>query len=63
MTETVLIVDPDATSRRSMVELLKGSRYRTIAADGFAPAVQLLESTRPDLLVTVVRWVSTTACT
>lgn len=55
MTETLLIVDPDAASRRAMVESLKGARYRTIAADGFASAVQLLESARPDLLITVVR--------
>jgi DNA-binding response OmpR family regulator len=55
MTETLLIVDPDAASQRAMVEFLKAGRYRTIAADGFAPAVQLLESARPDLLITVVR--------
>jgi CheY-like chemotaxis protein len=55
MAETLLIVDPDATSQLAMVESLKAGRYRTIAADGFAPAVQLLESARPDLLITVVR--------
>src|SRR4030088_3371035 len=55
MAETLLIVDPDAASRRAMVESLKPGCYRTIAADGFAPAMQLLESGRPDLLITVVR--------
>jgi DNA-binding response OmpR family regulator len=55
MTETLLIVDPDSGSQRAMVEFLKAGRYRTMAADGFAAAVQLLESARPDLLITVVR--------
>lgn len=55
MNETLLIVEPDAASQRALVEFLRPGRYRTIAADGFAPAVQLLESERPDLLITVVR--------
>jgi len=40
MTETVLVVDTNPTSRGIMLELLKSSRYRTIAADDFAPACQ-----------------------
>jgi DNA-binding response OmpR family regulator len=55
MTETLLIVDPDAASQQAMMDSLKAARYRTIVADGFAPAAQLLESARPDLLITVVR--------
>lgn len=55
MAETVLIVDPDGASQRAMVKLLKAAQYRTVVADGFAPAVQRLESARPDLLITVVR--------
>jgi len=55
MTETLLIVDPDTDSQRAMVELLRAGRYQTLAADSFQRAVHLLESVRPDLLITVVR--------
>ena len=55
MVEVVLIVDPDIDSQRAMVTLLGTGRYQTAVADGFAPAVQLLESARPNLLITVVR--------
>jgi DNA-binding response OmpR family regulator len=55
MAETVLIVDPDIDSQRAMVTLLGTARYETAVADGFAAAVLLLESTRPNLLITVVR--------
>jgi DNA-binding response OmpR family regulator len=55
MTETLLIVDPDPVSQRAMVDALKAARYRTIVADGFGTAARLLESCRPDLLITAVR--------
>jgi two-component system chemotaxis response regulator CheY len=55
MAEVVLIVDPDIDSRQAMVTLLGTGLYQTVAADGFAPAARLLESTRPNLLITVVR--------
>jgi len=55
MTETLLIVDPDAASQRVMVDALKAGRYRTLTAGGFRRAIQLLETSRPDLLITVVR--------
>jgi DNA-binding response OmpR family regulator len=55
MTETLLIVDPDAAHQRVMVDALKAGRYRTLTARGFGRAVQLLESSRPDLLITYLR--------
>jgi DNA-binding response OmpR family regulator len=55
MTETLLIVDPDTGSQRATSEALKAGRYRTLTAGGFGRAIQLLESSRPDLLITVVR--------
>jgi DNA-binding response OmpR family regulator len=55
MTETLLIVEPDAVSQRSMVDALKAGRYRTLTAESFASAVQLIELARPELLITVVR--------
>lgn len=55
MAETVLIVDPDAAARQTLVECFKATRYRTVAAEGFASALQLIESTRPDVLITAVR--------
>lgn len=55
MAETVLIVDPNVASQAAIVELLKTEHYTTIVAGGFVPAVQLLESSRPDLLITVAR--------
>jgi DNA-binding response OmpR family regulator len=55
MTETLLIVDPDAASQRAMVDALKAGRYRTLTAGGFRRGIQLLETSRPDLLITVVR--------
>ena len=55
MTETLLIVDPDTASQRVMVNALRAGRYRTLTAGGFGRAIQLLESSRPDLLITVVR--------
>ena len=55
MSETVLIVDPDAGFQRGLVDLLTSAGYHPVVADGFEPAVQLLKSARPDLLITVVR--------
>ena len=55
MTETLLIVEPDPLSRRAMVDVLKAGRYRTLTAPGFGRALHLMDSVRPDLLITVVR--------
>ena len=55
MTETLLIVDPDPAAQRAMVEALKAGRYRTITANSFGSAARLLDSLRPDLLITAVR--------
>jgi DNA-binding response OmpR family regulator len=55
MTETLLVVDPDEAARRDMVNTLRAGRYQAITADGFPLASQLLESSRPDLLITVAR--------
>lgn len=55
MTETLLIVEPDPLSQRAMVDVLKAGRYRTLTAPGFGRALQLMDSVRPDLLITVVR--------
>ena len=55
MTETLLIVDPDSSSQRTALDALQAGRYRTFTANGFPRARQLLDATRPDLLITVVR--------
>jgi len=55
MKETLLIVDPDTGSQRTMADALTAGRYRTLTAGGFGRAIQLMESSRPDLLITVVR--------
>ena len=38
-----------------MVGVLKAGRYRTLTAPGFERALHLMDSLRPDLLITVVR--------
>ena len=55
MIETLLIVDSDPASQRAMVDAVTAGRYRTLTADGFGTAARLLESVRPDLLITAVR--------
>jgi DNA-binding response OmpR family regulator len=55
MTETLLIVEPDFPSSCSMVESLTPGRYRTLTAPEFGIGMQLLQSERPHLLITVVR--------
>jgi DNA-binding response OmpR family regulator len=55
MTETLLIVEPDPLCQRAMVDVLKAGRYRTLTAPGFGRALQLMDSVRPELLITVVR--------
>lgn len=55
MTETLLVVEPDAPSLRAMVEVLQAGRYRTLTAPGFGRALHLMDAVRPDLLITVVR--------
>ncbi|HJU44090.1 MAG TPA: response regulator [Vicinamibacterales bacterium] len=55
MTETLLIVEPDPLSLRAMCDVLQAGRYRTLTAPAFGRALQLMDSVRPDLLITVVR--------
>jgi DNA-binding response OmpR family regulator len=55
MTETLLVVDPDGPAQSALVETLSAGRYRSITADGFTSAIQLLQVARPDLLITVAR--------
>lgn len=55
MTETLLVVEPDAPALRTMVDVLQAGRYRTLTASGFGRALQLMDAVRPDLLITVVR--------
>lgn len=38
-----------------MVDALKAGRYRTLTAPGFGRALRLMDTVRPDLLITVVR--------
>jgi DNA-binding response OmpR family regulator len=55
MTDTLLLVEPDRACQRAMVDLLEAGRYRTLTASSFARALQVMDSVRPDLLITVVR--------
>jgi DNA-binding response OmpR family regulator len=55
MTETLLVVEPDEPAQTALVNTLRAGRYRSITADGFTSAVQLMQVARPDLLITVAR--------
>src|SRR4029453_6897949 len=47
----VLVVDDDKLVRRFMTESLRSLRYDVIAAENGAQALEILDSTRPDLLL------------
>jgi len=55
VSETILVVDPDVAGRSAIVDVLRRSHYRTLEADGFPPAVLLLKSAKPNLLITAIR--------
>ena len=52
---TVLVVDDDEASRELMLEALRRSGYRLLAADSGETALELLEKEHPDLVVTDVQ--------
>lgn len=52
---TLLIVDDDASSLRSLEDLLTQEGYRVLTAGSGAEALRLLDETRPDLVLTDLR--------
>lgn len=49
---TVLVVDDDASVLDSLVDLLGGVGYRVVVATDAATALSLMDSERPDLVLT-----------
>jgi two-component system response regulator PilR (NtrC family) len=55
MTSNILVVDDEAASRESLVDVLNDEGYETVAASGGAEAIGLLEANDFDLVITDLR--------